>query len=87
MTGIVARLLSKYPELTPFQVKTVLSSIALNADTSNASKYIWLRDSQIENIVLMDCTVTCTLIFAPNIVSVAVKRGMEHVKPGGNTSR
>ena len=34
MTGIVARLLSKNPELTPFQVKTVLSSIALNADTS-----------------------------------------------------
>ena len=31
MTGLVARLLSKHPGLTPFQVKTVLHALASNA--------------------------------------------------------
>jgi subtilisin family serine protease len=31
MTGLVARLLSKHPDLTPFQVKTVLHAVADNA--------------------------------------------------------
>lgn len=31
MTGLVARLLSKHPGLTPFQVKTVLHAVASNA--------------------------------------------------------
>jgi subtilisin family serine protease len=31
ITGLVARLLSKHPGLTPFQVKTVLHSLATNA--------------------------------------------------------
>ena len=31
VTGLVARLLSKHPELTPYQVKAVLRSIAANA--------------------------------------------------------
>jgi subtilisin len=30
MTGVVALLLSKHPSLTPFQVKSVLSSLANN---------------------------------------------------------
>lgn len=32
MTGVVALLLSKHPSLTPFQVKSVLSSLANNVD-------------------------------------------------------
>ena len=35
MSGLVARLLSKHPDLTPFQVKTVLHSLADNADGAN----------------------------------------------------
>jgi subtilisin len=31
MTGVVARLLSKHPDLTPFEVKTVLRALAANA--------------------------------------------------------
>jgi hypothetical protein len=31
VTGLVARLLAKHPELTPYQVKAVLRSIAANA--------------------------------------------------------
>jgi len=31
ITGLVARLLGKHPDLTPFQVKTVLHAVADNA--------------------------------------------------------
>ena len=31
MAGLVARILSKHPGLTPFQVKTVLHAVATNA--------------------------------------------------------
>ena len=31
MAGLVARILSKHPGLTPFQVKTVLHALASNA--------------------------------------------------------
>jgi subtilisin len=31
ITGLIARLLSKHPGLTPFQVKTVLHALASNA--------------------------------------------------------
>jgi subtilisin len=31
VTGLVARLLSKHPRLTPYEVKTVLRAVASNA--------------------------------------------------------
>ena len=31
ITGLIARILSKHPGLTPFQMKTILASIADNA--------------------------------------------------------
>jgi subtilisin family serine protease len=35
VTGLVARLLSKHPQLTPYEVKTVLRAVATNAVASN----------------------------------------------------
>jgi subtilisin family serine protease len=37
LTGLVARLLSKHPHLTPYEVKTVLRAVADNAVTQGAS--------------------------------------------------
>ena len=37
VTGLVARLLSKHPHLTPYEVKTVLRAVASNAVTPRAS--------------------------------------------------
>jgi subtilisin len=37
VTGLVARLLSKHPDLTPYEVKTVLRSVASNATAPGAS--------------------------------------------------
>jgi subtilisin len=37
VTGLVARLLSKHPHLTPYEVKTVLRAVASNAVTQGAS--------------------------------------------------
>jgi subtilisin len=37
VTGLVARLLSKHPHLTPYEVKTVLRAVASNAVTRGAS--------------------------------------------------
>ena len=36
VTGLVARLLSKHPHLTPYEVKTVLRAVAGNAVTQGA---------------------------------------------------
>lgn len=36
VTGLVARLLSKHPQLTPYEVKTVLRAVASNAVASSA---------------------------------------------------
>ena len=36
VTGLVARLLSKHPHLTPYEVKTVLRAVASNAVTSGS---------------------------------------------------
>jgi len=35
VTGLVARLLSKHPQLTPYEVKTVLRAVASNATPCN----------------------------------------------------
>jgi subtilisin len=32
ITGLIARILGKHPQLTPFQVKTILHALADNAD-------------------------------------------------------
>jgi subtilisin family serine protease len=37
VTGLVARLLSKHPHLTPYEVKTVLRAVASNARVRGAS--------------------------------------------------
>jgi hypothetical protein len=36
VAGLVARLLSKHPRLTPYEVKTVLRAVASNAVTGGA---------------------------------------------------
>ena len=36
VTGLVARLLSKHPHLTPYEVKTVLRAVASNAVAKGA---------------------------------------------------
>ena len=38
VTGLVARLLSKHPHLTPYEVKTVLRAVASNAVTKGAQR-------------------------------------------------
>lgn len=38
VTGLVARLLSKHPHLTPYEVKTVLRAVASNAVTKGAER-------------------------------------------------
>jgi len=37
VTGLVARILSKHPYLTPYEVKTVLRAVASNAVAQGAS--------------------------------------------------
>lgn len=37
VTGLVARMLSKHPHLTPYEVKTVLRAVASNAEAQGAS--------------------------------------------------
>ncbi len=43
ITGIVAQILGKHPELTPFQVKTALRALAANV--GKASRESWREDS------------------------------------------
>ena len=37
VTGVIARILSKHPGLTPFQVKTILAATARNAPRNDAA--------------------------------------------------
>ena len=38
ITGLVARILGKYPDLTPFQVKTILCALAANVEQENGGQ-------------------------------------------------